>query len=171
MEEVEMDPRFFCLRIAGGVVAAVALSAAVAGAAKAQSGAIVAYASVSQAAATLAYWTPARLASAKPMEVHPSASFKLQPLEAARGSAVVPASSPANPGSNEPPGDTVLYQPAIQPGQGVERAKMNAGFFTESRVTPADAPASYPFRTIGKLFFTNPRSLSAAPRRSAFAGF
>src|SRR5262249_5289400 len=46
MEEVEMDPRFFCLRIGRGVVAAVALSAAVAGAAGAQSGAVVAYASV-----------------------------------------------------------------------------------------------------------------------------
>jgi V8-like Glu-specific endopeptidase len=116
-------------------------------------------ASPADAAATLAYWTPERLANAREMEVKPPANFTPAPLSWAPTPAGAPVSGPGFPGSDVTPGNTILFKPALRPETGVKPpASMGKGLFTESRVTPPDAVTSYPFRAIGKLFFSDPRT-------------
>ena len=123
--------------------------------------------------AALDYWTPERFASAKPL---PLPEAKIAPASSgkdARASRPVgkPASSDAQAPSQEPvPAVERLYEPrqgaadnpqanAIEPQ---DRGTLNA-YFTSTRVSPLftetappyhSADRSYPYRAVGKLFFS-----------------
>jgi V8-like Glu-specific endopeptidase len=115
--------------------------------------------SAQTAAAVAAYWTPERLASARPrtplISSAPEASFELQP-------SVVRTSAGRPPDPRVVPNfQNLLYHPSFasepSPGSGV--APNNDGVFnahfTSSRVIPYGAVGIYPFRAAGKLFFSD----------------
>jgi len=118
-----------------------------------------------EAQATLAYWTPERLASAKPMPL-PRPAFTPETAPEPQLVAAPQGSNFRGPTLNIRPDLTnLLYDPAtaqIEPEatteDGVEPE--NEGTFrapyTSSRIVPLTADTTYPFRAVGKFFFTQP---------------
>lgn len=112
------------------------------------------------AAAVRAFWTPARLASAKPMELQSSGNLSATPSFAAE------VSGPQITGAGAPPTATgaavneFLYNASITSGDEVAplATSSTGAFFTTSRVFPDSATLSYPWRAAGKLFFHDPRT-------------
>ncbi len=112
------------------------------------------------------YWTPQRLLSAKPMDLHPVTGRNGLPV------------APEVPQDNSPPmggagGRPSVALPASEskiliPAQMLAQARAQAGdlesspeatssfgaYFTTSRVFPDSTTTVYPARTAGKLFFT-----------------
>jgi V8-like Glu-specific endopeptidase len=113
-----------------------------------------------QAAETLAYWTPERLANARPMLLLVNANA-VSPEAAAQGSGTSVSLPGKRPTVTVGPDAAVrLYNPAqvrIQPeASGVEpqAAGTSGGHYTSARVNPPALETIYPNRTVGKLFFT-----------------
>jgi len=110
-------------------------------------------------AATCAYWTPERLASAQPML--PRVNAAAVAAEAASTATGPPVSLPGKrPTVTVNPNWTNrLYDPAmaqIQPeAGGIEPQAVGSlgGPFTSARVQPPGKETNYPNRTVGKLFF------------------
>jgi len=114
--------------------------------------------------AVRAYWTPERIRSAKPLELHP----RTDPGGSSRGHATVgtrKARSGAPPSVAAP---ASLGQPLLSPSDEEAEGKSAAvpfeqdtqadGYFTVSRVIPDAAVTLYPYRTVGKLLFTVQKS-------------
>lgn len=114
-----------------------------------------------QAAETLAYWTPERLANAQPML--PLANPKAVPPEAADQVSGTPVSLPGKRPTVTASADsaTRLYDPAqvkIQVEAGdIESQAVGSlrAHFTSARVNPPALETIFPNRTVGKLFFTD----------------
>ncbi|HEX9172237.1 MAG TPA: hypothetical protein VF861_06220 [Telluria sp.] len=118
------------------------------------------------------YWTPQRFAAAKPLEL-PMAKAEAQPQDLTVLPAPItgePASSPAQAPSAEP---VPVIEQLFIPAAGIENLIGSAtptpqdtgtsgARFTSTRVTPLftgaagqySADRSYPYRTVGKLFFS-----------------
>ncbi|MBH0202825.1 MAG: hypothetical protein HP496_11155 [Nitrospira sp.] len=126
-----------------------------------------------QAAETLAYWTPERLANAQPML--PLANQKaVIPLEASTQASGTSVSLPGKRPTVAPSAIAAarLYDPAqvriqseaatIEP----QAAGSLGAYFTSVRVNPPALETIYPNRTVGKLFFTDNtgEALSVRPR-------
>lgn len=116
--------------------------------------------SAQTAAAIAAYWTPERMASAKPL-TPAIVETGAVPVESA-SSGVVRWSNGRPPEAGHAPNmGNFLYQPsfASEASPGTEATPNNAGtagaHFTSSRVIPYNAIAGYPFRAAGKLFFSD----------------
>lgn len=119
---------------------------------------------------TMAYWTPERLANAKPLDI-PKVSSKavLQADNEAPATTGTPASADGRgPTVNVPPNmANRLFDPAMAPQWNADTGNADTGIqpfdrgtsgynYTSSRLIPTTADTSYPYRTIGKLFFTKP---------------
>lgn len=115
------------------------------------------------------YWTPQRFAAAKPLDL-PLAKAGEQTKGLAEPSVGAPASSPAQAPSAEP---VPVIEQLFAPAAGIENLIGDAtptpqdrgtagAYFTSTRVTPLfdgatgpySADRSYPYRTVGKLFFS-----------------
>ena len=110
----------------------------------------------------IAYWTPERLASAQPMLPRLATTPALSAgAPQARGAA---SSSPGQPPSVTRVFDEVTLipggmRPTAEPdSEAAPTAVSPGGFgvFTHSRVAPNSLASSYPYTTVGKLFFTVP---------------
>src|SRR4051812_39248741 len=132
------------------LLGAAALIALGAGAAQAQ---LVSKAK--SASATAAYWTPERLRSAKPLP-DPIAQGSPRDRAASKAPAGKRQSSPSGAGGGE--GGNVTVAPSIQPkseGASTNAAGSLGATFTNEREFPtATLRKNYPWRTVGKLFFT-----------------
>lgn len=105
---------------------------------------------------TAAYWTPERLRSAKSLDL-PIA--KSQPASA---TAPTPTGTPISSDGKPPtisvkPNETPLFTPTpaadtIQP----TNVGTFGAHFTSSRLVPLSADRTYPYRAVGKLFFSQP---------------
>jgi V8-like Glu-specific endopeptidase len=113
-----------------------------------------------------AYWTPERLLSAKPIELHPEVDAKGFPIvtevptESARSLYVAGAPPAVNIGKSA---SRILIPPYLLPkteAQGpLPPATSSFGaYFTTTRVFPDAATTAGPYKTVGKLFFTDPRT-------------
>ena len=113
------------------------------------------------------YWTPERLLSAKPMAVHPEVGADGLPIankvptHAAPFVSVAGASPSVHIGSNAskvlvPKGFKLESEP--ESGVTPEATSSFGAFFTTLRVFPDAATTTYPYRTVGQLFFTDPRT-------------
>jgi len=113
-----------------------------------------------QAAETLAYWTPERLANAQPML--PLVNEKAVAPEAAAQASGTSVSLPGKRPTVAVSADSFarLYDPAqvkIQPeAGGVEPQAVGSlgAFYTSARVNQPGLETIFPNRTVGKLFFT-----------------
>lgn len=116
-------------------------------------------------AAIRAYWTPERILSAKPND--PKA--RLAP-GALRAPAAVPGVTQQHhegvpPSQEYDPSDAATLAPdlaADAPAAGPEvhprKTSSYGAYFTTGRVSPKLATLSYPASTVGKLFFTDPKT-------------
>jgi len=134
---------------------------------------------VTQVAKVHAYWTSQRLASAKTMTLMPQLGVDGLPAAASstrpaagvtsangKGSLPLVAAQPSAQQQLVQPSD--LAQAAVNLAadtmlatqeQNIPLASSSYGaFFTTNRVSPDAATTSYPYSTIGKLFFTDPRT-------------
>ncbi len=129
---------------------------------------------VTAQSAVTGYWTPERLLSAKPLEIHPQVGSDGLPI-APQGpeDTTPPVSSPGagpsvrtsrNSGQMLIP-QNMLTQPQsrndeLQFDSGVvpESSSSFGAFFTTLRVFPDAATTTYPFLPAGKLFFTDPKT-------------
>jgi V8-like Glu-specific endopeptidase len=130
-----------------------------------QSGPVTLALSGVEAQATLAYWTPERLASAQPMPL-PRPAFTPETAPEPQLARTPQWSNGRAPTLNVRPDLTnLLYDPAtaqIEPEvaseEGVE--PQNHGTllapYTSSRIVPTTADTVYPYRAAGKFFFTQP---------------
>jgi len=158
-------PAAAALSHAFGVVAmslALCFSAGGAGAQSVEQGGIGGKALVGAQAAAREYWTPERMRNAKPLPL-PRASAAPMPLlpdETARA-----AAAPSRSAAGKPPSVQVTpdLQPLFEPlpddqSGGVEAQDVGSrgAQFSSSRVFPDGATTTYPYRAIGKLFFTKP---------------
>src|SRR5882724_6028254 len=111
--------------------------------------------------AVRAFWTPARLAAAKPMELKVSAPVGTATTTFAATGPVVSANGAA-PTSNIAPVDEFLYKVLPASAGDAEVTPMATSsfgaVFTTSRVFPDAATTTYPFRAAGKLYFHDPRT-------------
>jgi hypothetical protein len=110
-------------------------------------------------AAVRAYWTPARLAAAKPMELTASGAIGQATTNAAATGPKV-AGDGAPPTSDIAPVNEFLYKvPPASPADNAVTPMASSSFgavFTTSRVFPDAATLTWPFRTAGKLYFHDP---------------
>lgn len=116
---------------------------------------------VSTSSTATTYWTPERFrnAKARPLPKHTSTST---------GTAATPTTETSVSASGQPP--TVNATPNTQklftspkPVDSTNNDKVQANkvgtagaYFTSSRLIPLSADTAYPYRTVGKLFFTEP---------------
>jgi hypothetical protein len=162
-----MKPRLRIVRLLFAYGLLATLSAAPSGQAVAQWASGFVAAEVAPSSET--FWTPHRLINAAPLEQSVPAGFALETLTAAPPdtgkSEGGPGHQPIVPTQPQP--DNLVHAPIdldhIAPAE-VPKQSLGGGVFTESRVIPPNtgqtAPAvdAYPYRTVGKLFFHNPRS-------------
>ena len=112
------------------------------------------------AAAIAAYWTPERLASARPRTPVVAATVEAPFEPQLSGVARWSNGRPPEPGS-APNMRNFLYHPSLvsNASAGDDVTPNNAGtlsaHFTSSRVIPYGAVGVYPFRAAGKLFFSD----------------
>jgi V8-like Glu-specific endopeptidase len=116
------------------------------------------------------FWTPDRLRNAKPVEIHPRVRPDGRPERAPTEAAPAAPAGPAERGEGSapqvriesgavrqllPPQESaMLEQEHVVP----EATSSFGARFTTSRVFPDGTVTTYPFRTAGKLFFTDPRT-------------
>jgi V8-like Glu-specific endopeptidase len=106
--------------------------------------------------ATLSYWTPERLKSAKPMDL-PKVKGQVQqttldpnvPSESAEAASPIKTITPEN--SLLYPKEDSNLKTSHSPLKNVGTSGLH---FTSSRLVPLTADLSYPYTTTGKLFFT-----------------
>jgi V8-like Glu-specific endopeptidase len=120
------------------------------------------------------YWTPERLMSAKPLELHPQVGSDGIPIapesaEQTAPPASSPGAAPSVPASGHA-GETLvppemLTKPQSQndelqldSGEVTESSTSFGAYFTILRVFPDATTTTYPFLTAGKLFFTDPKT-------------
>jgi V8-like Glu-specific endopeptidase len=110
------------------------------------------------AANTRAYWTAERLASAQPKRV--MATFAAESMAEPLAGSTAQSTSGRNPDSTVKANPRQLFDPAqaaIEPEDAI--APTNAGTFgppfTSSRLVPSTANTAYPYRAVGKLFFSD----------------
>ena len=153
--------------LAAGGLAAVGATAAIAADATTGSG-VVMMALPAKPAAVRAYWTPERMRNARSLDL-PQTSTTPVPL--ADLSPDLPAAAVTTvAGAGKPPSLAVkpdlenrLFEPDPTAEAGVDSGAVepqNAGsrgaHFSSSRVFPDGATTAYPYRTVGKIFFTKP---------------
>jgi hypothetical protein len=136
----------------GGLIIAAAVTTGLAGtpaSASAQASGLVTHKlTAAQQAATLAYWTPARMAAAKNMDL---ATIKGSPRSTSTG-----ANNPAGAA-----GAAAGHTPSGAASSGTPSGPVPAdGYtypfpYTRFQVTPQSLWKSYPYETNGKVFFTN----------------
>ncbi|MEQ1846365.1 MAG: trypsin-like serine protease, partial [Nitrospira sp.] len=113
-----------------------------------------------QAAETLSYWTPERLANAQPMLplANPNAVAPEAAAQASGTPVSLPGKRPTAPASAD--SATRLYDPAqvkIQVEAGDIESQAAGSYkahFTSARVNPPALETIFPNRTVGKLFFS-----------------
>lgn len=112
-----------------------------------------------------AYWTRTRMQNAKPLDKKENRAVNktpaVNPAATAASSTGTSASSEAQPPSANIPAkveNQVLTPPARTTTQTVtpNNAGTSKARFTSSRIVPLSADTSYPYSTVGKLFFTVP---------------
>jgi V8-like Glu-specific endopeptidase len=139
---------------------AIAFFAFSAGGTLAQSASVMATAQ--SAAAVRAFWTPARLAAAKPMRLSANVTLGAAPSAATlSGPQVSRASAP--PTSTGAAVNEFLYKTtASQAGKNIDVTPLATSsfgaHFTTSRVFPDSSTVAFPWRAAGKLFFHDPRT-------------
>jgi V8-like Glu-specific endopeptidase len=109
--------------------------------------------------ATAAYWTPERLASAQPIRVQ--TSYAAESTMEALGGGTPRSSSARKPDTGVQAQATQLFDPrraTVEPEENAA-SPFNAGtfnaHFSSTRLNPATANTAYPYRTVGKLFFSD----------------
>ena len=110
------------------------------------------------------HWTAERLASAAPMEMPVLAPEEVLPSDVTEEASAGPAfGHPASPPVLEVAPDVGNRLVVPRPGEAVlpdQRAAEDAGTpaapFTSSRLIPASADLSYPYRTVGRLYLQTP---------------
>lgn len=113
---------------------------------------------------TAAYWTPERLANAKPLDLPKASSTTPQSgAETPMASGISASSEGRGPTVSVAPDMTSrLFDPALAPQWDNETGVVpfdrgTSGYnYTSSRLIPLTADIYYPYRTVGKLFFTQP---------------
>jgi V8-like Glu-specific endopeptidase len=116
-------------------------------------------------ASTKSYWTPERLRDARPL---PAAELDFDAVAAETQETLAPA-APVVSGEGRAPlagprpaakrlADPAELEPEGDPaGDPAEKANGSTGaYFTSARLVPVTADQSYPYTTVGKLFFTIP---------------
>lgn len=111
---------------------------------------------------TLAHWTAAKLAAAKPLALEARGVPGAVPFE--RGHEVSRSWAASPPTRTLPAGlATRLYQPTPAAGDAGPEAALETrdqgggkAPFSSSQLVPLDADLAYPYRTVGKLFFEIP---------------
>lgn len=104
---------------------------------------------------TATYWTPARLQNAKPLVPIAKNQSSVAAAAAPTGTPITSDGKP--PTVSVKPNETLLFTPApaadvVQPNTvGTVDAH-----FTSSRLVPLSADRTYPYRAVGKLFYTKP---------------
>ena len=111
-------------------------------------------------AATVAYWTPERMRDAEPMDlpqVDPKSVKKLTINELKSQFEGVPIGKEGSPPSVDMTPDMHQYfQPKIKEyATTLDVGSLNEQF-TSAQLTPTSAVTTYPYRAVGKLFFTTP---------------
>ena len=117
------------------------------------------------------FWTPERLAAARPLAAPEVSTARIAELEAALEEAPIPAAGPGSGvGSRPLPGirpqlSHRLFDPADDDVRAekagfdgiFDRASGSTGaHFTSHRLIPEEADLFYPYSTVGKIFFTIP---------------
>ncbi len=112
-----------------------------------------------------AYWTPAQLESARPLDLPPEVGTNGFPIVTdAAPKPTPPVSSPGEPpsvnvGANQ--GRILIpqnYLLAPELSEIPEGTSSYGAYFTTGRVFPDAATTTYPYRAAGKLFFHDPRT-------------
>lgn len=108
--------------------------------------------------AVLSYWTPERLQNATPMDlprVKPGSLKEISKNKMTNN--LVEGDDGAPPTVNIAPDTHQLFKPI---NQQISNPSLDNGtlleYFTSARLTPTNADTVYPYRTVGKLFFTTP---------------
>lgn len=120
------------------------------------------------------YWTPERMANARPLPLPIASASATPPAERGEGEDLEGLSEPVAAQDGAPPtlrlapdwnnvvlGTEIAGDPEDQGAPSPDpRTGQNAGtlgaHFTSSRLIPLRADVFYPYRTVGKLFFTQP---------------
>jgi V8-like Glu-specific endopeptidase len=112
------------------------------------------------AAEIVAYWTPERLAAARPRDLVVASAAEV-PSEPQRSGVVRSSNGRAPDPGHSPNMRNFLYRPSLvaeaSPGDAItpNNAGTAGAHFTSSRVIPYGAVGIYPFRAAGKLFFSD----------------
>lgn len=120
---------------------------------------LVAY-KVNNAEATIAYWTPERMAQAKSLDL-PKVDRK---NEKQLSLSELKAQQSGDPIDHEGSPPSVEFEPdnhqLFQPIDDIKAQPLDVGSlneqFTSAQLTPTSASSVYPYRAVGKLFFTTP---------------
>lgn len=129
-------------------------------------GDVVAMARSEQKSGVRAYWTAERMAAAKPRDLAPAISEQAVADMAAEIEASFEEESASAPGAapegRRPSLARQLFDPAsvesFEQEDAVEGNNVGGqnAHFTSSRLVPLTADTTYPYSTVGKLFFTEP---------------
>jgi len=147
-----------------GLLAAAISLALSAGGAWAQSAALTTSTAGPSAAAVRSFWTPARLARAKPIEKRAAVTLGAAPSLAGAPSGPQISGDGAPPTARGEPANEFLYKVTKEEeendsgGVAPFATSSTGAFFTTSRVFPDSATVAYPYRATGKLFFHDPRT-------------
>ncbi|AFZ29028.1 hypothetical protein Glo7428_0427 [Gloeocapsa sp. PCC 7428] len=109
------------------------------------------------------YWTPQRLQNAKPLNLPKPTNSQITTQATPLAGTPISASGQAPTINIAPNLQNKLFQPSQVNSNSVADEAVqpnNAGsvgaYFTSSRLIPLSADTVYPYRTVGKLFFTQP---------------
>lgn len=110
-------------------------------------------------AVVAAYWTPERLQSAVPMDLPRVEAGSLNEISKDKlAKKLIEGDDGAPPTIDLAPDSYQIFKPNHQ--ETVSNKLLDTGtlaeLFTSARLTPTTADTSYPYRTVGKLFFTTP---------------
>jgi V8-like Glu-specific endopeptidase len=169
-----MEMRAWMQRVAVIVAVAAVVALLGAGVAEAAAKAVAKEISPNQVQATIDYWTPQRLANARPMPLPAVADFPYAAedadgelldmadrVEAALGAGGAPPMKGMNPDFSQ-----IAYRmsditdPFSAAWDDIDPNFIGPiaprGYFSSSRLIPGTANTTYPYRAVGKLFFTIP---------------
>lgn len=105
---------------------------------------------------TATYWTPTRLQNAKPLDL-PIAKNQATPAAAPKPAGTPITSDGKPPTVSVKPNETPLFTPTPAPDVVQPNNVGTLGaHFTSSRLIPLSADKTYPYRAVGKLFFSKP---------------
>lgn len=105
----------------------------------------------------IAYWTPERMKEAKPMPLPKADPKRIKELKESDLPQGEPTSSEGAPPTDKINEQTLfnVEQTSIKPQESFDRGTFNQ-HFSSSRLVPMTADLAYPYRAVGKLFFTIP---------------